>query len=73
VASGASVESSPALLGVGVGVAVGVGMSTFVALPGVWDDVNDSVPELTAIAAPAVPSTAMTVRIVIAGVFMIQR
>jgi hypothetical protein len=41
-----------------------------VALDGVWFDTSESVPELTAMAAPAVPRTAMTVRMVMAGVFM---
>jgi hypothetical protein len=45
-------------------------MSTEVASVGVEEETSESVPEFTAIAAPAVPSTAMTVRIVIAGDFM---
>jgi hypothetical protein len=54
----------------GVALGVGLGMSTEVASVGVEEETSESVPEFTAIAAPAVPSTAMTVRIVIAGDFM---
>ncbi len=54
----------------GVALGVGVGMSTEVASVGVEEETSESVPELTAIAAPAVPSTAIIVRIVIAGDFM---
>jgi hypothetical protein len=72
--SALSAESSPAegvdTEGVGVALGVGVGMSTEVASVEFDEETRESVPELTAMAAPAVPSTAMTVRIVIAGDFM---
>jgi hypothetical protein len=45
-------------------------MRTSVAFVGVDDETSESVPELTAMAAPAVPRTAMTVRIVIAEDFI---
>lgn len=57
---------------VGRGEGVEVGTRTLDAAPEVSDETRLSAPELTAIAAPALPSTATAVRMMIAGDFMFQ-